>query len=129
MIATAIVISGSDRNRGVASDSDIASTSHSHIDSDGNSDCDNAIVMSDGESDNNSYRHSYCYSDSEWQWRSQLQSDSAVRFMRKPHTTQRRGHLRVAISTVSDASGSGRVDMLTGPVAAARADVATRAWV
>ena len=49
--------------------------------------------------------------------------------MRKPHTTQRRGHLRVAISTVSDASGSGRVDMLTGPIAAARAVVATGAWV
>ena len=39
------------------------------------------------------------------------------------------GHLRVAISTVSDPSGSGRVDMLTGPVAAARAVVATGAWV
>ena len=38
-------------------------------------------------------------------------------------------HLRVAISTVSDPSGSGRVDMLTGPVAAARAVVATGAWV
>ena len=49
--------------------------------------------------------------------------------MRKPHTTQRRGQLRVAISTVSDASGSGGVDMLTGPVAAARAVVATKAWV
>ena len=33
------------------------------------------------------------------------------------------------ISTVSDPSGSGRVDMLTGPVAAARAVVATGAWV
>ena len=32
-------------------------------------------------------------------------------------------------STVSDPSGSGRVDMLTGPVAAARAVVATGAWV
>ena len=42
---------------------------------------------------------------------------------------RRRGHLRVAISTVSDPSGSGRVDMLTGPVAAARAAVATGAWV
>ena len=31
--------------------------------------------------------------------------------------------------TVSDPSGSGRVDMLTGQVAAARADVATVAWV
>ena len=30
---------------------------------------------------------------------------------------------------MSDASGSGRVDMLTGPVAAARAAVATGAWV
>ena len=28
----------------------------------------------------------------------------------------------------SDPSGSGQVDMLTGPVAAARADVATGAW-
>ena len=48
---------------------------------------------------------------------------------RKSHTTRRRGHLRVAISTVSDPSGSGRVDMLTSPVAAARAVVATGAWV
>ena len=46
----------------------------------------------------------------------------------KSHTTRRRGHLRVAISTVSDPSGSGRVDMLTGPVASARAVVATGAW-
>ena len=38
-------------------------------------------------------------------------------------------HLRVAISTVSDPSGSGQVDMLTSPVAAARAVVATGAWV
>ena len=38
-------------------------------------------------------------------------------------------YLRVAISTVSDPSGSGRVDMLTGPVAAARAVVPTGAWV
>ena len=30
---------------------------------------------------------------------------------------------------MSDPSGSGRVDMLTGPVAAARAVVATGAWV
>ena len=35
----------------------------------------------------------------------------------------------MVISNVSDPSGSGRVDMLTGPVAAARAVVATRAWV
>ena len=35
----------------------------------------------------------------------------------------------MAISTVSDLSGSSRVDMLTGPVAAARAVVATGAWV
>ena len=35
----------------------------------------------------------------------------------------------MAISTVSDPSGSGRVDMLTGPVAAARAVAATGAWV
>ena len=35
----------------------------------------------------------------------------------------------MAISTVPDPSGSGRVDMLTSPVAAARADVATGAWV
>ena len=34
---------------------------------------------------------------------------------------------RVAISTVPDLSGSGRVDMLTRPVAAARAAVATGA--
>ena len=45
------------------------------------------------------------------------------------HTTRRRGHLRLAISTVPDPSGSGRVDMLTSPVAAARAAVATGAWV
>ena len=44
-------------------------------------------------------------------------------------TTRRREHLRVAISTVPDPSGSGRVDMLTSPVAAARAAVATVAWV
>ena len=67
MIATAIVISGSDSDRGVDSDSDIASTSHRHIDSDGNSDCNNVIVISDREIDNNSCRHSYCYSDSERQ--------------------------------------------------------------
>ena len=48
---------------------------------------------------------------------------------RTSHTSRRRGHLRVAISTVSDPSGSGRVDMLTSPVAAARAVVATGAWV
>ena len=35
----------------------------------------------------------------------------------------------MAISTVSDPSGSGRVDMLTSPVAAARAAVVTGAWV
>jgi len=35
VIATAIVISGSDSDRGVDSDSYLASTSHSHIDSDG----------------------------------------------------------------------------------------------
>ena len=35
----------------------------------------------------------------------------------------------MAISTVSDPSGSARVDMLTSPVAAARAAVATGAWV
>ena len=33
------------------------------------------------------------------------------------------------VPTVPDPSGSGRVDMLTSPVAAARAAVATRAWV
>ena len=65
MIATAIVISGSDSDRGVDSDSYLASTSYSHNDSDGNSDHDNVIVISDWESDNNSYRHSYCYSDRE----------------------------------------------------------------
>ena len=42
--------------------------------------------------------------------------------------TNSRIYLRVVISTVSDPSGSGRVDMLTGPVAAARAVVATGAW-
>ena len=47
---------------------------------------------------------------------------------RKTHTTRRRRHL-VAISTVPKPSGSGRVDMLTSPVAAARAAVATGAWV
>ena len=47
----------------------------------------------------------------------------------KVHTTRRRGHLRVAISTVPGPSGSARVDMLTSPVAAARAAVATGAWV
>ena len=47
---------------------------------------------------------------------------------RKSHTTRRRGHLRGAISTVPDSSGSGRVDMLTRPVAASRAAVATGAW-
>ena len=51
------------------------------------------------------------------------------KWRKKSHTTRRRGHLRVAISTVSDPSGSGRVDMLTGPVAAARAVVATGACV
>ena len=35
----------------------------------------------------------------------------------------------VGISTVPDPSASGRVDMLTSPVAAARAAVATEAWV
>ena len=39
------------------------------------------------------------------------------------------GQLRVAISTVSDPSRSGRVDMLTGPMAAARAIFATGTWV
>ena len=48
---------------------------------------------------------------------------------RKSHTTRKCPRLRVAISTVSDPSGSGRVDMLTGPVAAARAVVATGGWV
>ena len=43
------------------------------------------------------------------------------------HTTRRRGRLREAISTAPDLSGSGRVDMLTRPVAAARAAVATGA--
>ena len=40
-----------------------------------------------------------------------------------------RGRLRVSISTVPDPSGSGQVDMLTSPVGAARAAVATGAWV
>ena len=35
----------------------------------------------------------------------------------------------MAISTVPDPSGSGRVDTLTSPVTAARAAVATGAWV
>ena len=35
----------------------------------------------------------------------------------------------MAISTVPDPPGSGRVNMLTGPVAASRAAVATGAWV
>ena len=35
----------------------------------------------------------------------------------------------MAISTVPDPPGSGRVDMLTSSVAAARAAVATGAWV
>ena len=35
----------------------------------------------------------------------------------------------MAISTVPDPSGSGRVDILTSPVAAARAAIATGAWV
>ena len=35
----------------------------------------------------------------------------------------------MAISTVPDPSGSGRVDMSTSPVAAARAVVVTGAWV
>ena len=48
---------------------------------------------------------------------------------RKSHTTRRRGHLLVVFSTVPDPSGSGRVDMLTSPIAAARAAVATGAWV
>ena len=43
------------------------------------------------------------------------------------YATRRRGRLRVAISTAPDLSGSGRVDMLTCPVAAARAAVATGA--
>ena len=47
---------------------------------------------------------------------------------RKSHTTRKR-RLRVAISTVPDPSGSGQVDVLTSPVAAARAAVATGAWV
>ena len=36
---------------------------------------------------------------------------------------------RASISTVPDPSGSGRVDMLMSPAAAARAAVATGAWV
>ena len=35
----------------------------------------------------------------------------------------------MAISAVPDSSGSARVDMLTSPVAAARAAVAMGAWV
>ena len=37
--------------------------------------------------------------------------------LRKSHTTRRRGHLRVAISTAPHRSGLGRVDMLMRPVA------------
>ena len=44
-----------------------------------------------------------------------------------PHITRRGGRLRVAISTAPDPSGSGRVDMLTRSVAAARSAVATGA--
>ena len=36
---------------------------------------------------------------------------------------------RMCCSAVPDPSGSGRVDVLTSPVAAARAAVATGAWV
>ena len=43
--------------------------------------------------------------------------------------TNTRYLLVVSISTVPDPSGPGRVDMLTGAVAAARAAVATGAWV
>ena len=53
VFATAIVVIGSDSDRGFDSDSGIAGTSHSHIDSDGNSDYDDVIVMTDRESDNN----------------------------------------------------------------------------
>ena len=45
------------------------------------------------------------------------------------HTTRTRGPLRVTTSTLRDPSGSGRADTLTSPVAAARAAVATGAWV
>ena len=48
---------------------------------------------------------------------------------RKFHTTRRRGHLRVVISSVLDLSGSGRGDMLMRPVVTARAAVATGALV
>ena len=43
------------------------------------------------------------------------------------NATRKRGRLRVAISTAPDVSESGRVDMLTRPVAAARSAVATGA--
>ena len=56
------------------------------------------------------------------------QSGTAVAKQSCKMIAQRR-HLWVAISTVPDPSGSGRVDMLTSPVAAARAVVATGAWV
>ena len=56
-----------------------------------------------------------------------LQTPLALR--KKRDTTRRRGRLRVAVSTVPDPTGSGRVDMLKSPVAAAQAAVATGAWV
>ena len=46
---------------------------------------------------------------------------------RKSHTTRGGGRLRVATFTAPDLSGSGRVDMLTRPAAAARDAVATGA--
>ena len=46
---------------------------------------------------------------------------------RKSHTTRRRGHLRVAISTVSDPSGSGGVDIAHGHGSSSDV-VATGAW-
>ena len=50
--------------------------------------------------------------------------DAAVRWRAFFARIPLRGYFRVATSTVSDPSGSGRVDMLTSPVAAARAVVA-----
>ena len=47
----------------------------------------------------------------------------------KSHTSRRRGRLREAISTAPDLSGSGRVDMLTRPVAAARATYCCRMYL
>ena len=46
-----------------------------------------------------------------------LAKPSLLVLTRKSRTTRRRGHIRVAISTAPDLSGSGGVDMPTRPVA------------